>query len=278
MPSKAKESVDLRSAASEIGVHYQTAYGWIRTGHLKAEMVNGQYIIARLDLDSLLRQRRVPTAPKPPSRKRLAHSADRMHKALLTGDEPSARRTALTLVNEGSPVADLIQRAIVPALVRIGQAWHEGQLTIWVEHRASAIVERILGELSPNPKGRRRGTAVVAALSGEYHSLPTSMAAATLREDNWHVEHLGADVPPAELVDFCSHHQVTVVVITATNPDTIPLAHATAVDLQAAGTAVIVGGPGRTLAELVVLARGANTPTHAGVMAKRPCEDTSHET
>ena len=263
------ETLDLRSAASEIGVHYQTAYGWVRNGRLKAEMVNGQYMIARLDLDALVNQRRLPTAPKPPSSQRLAHSADRMHEALLTGDEPSARRTALTLVKEGSSIADLIQRAIVPALVRIGQAWHEGQLTIWVEHRASAIVERILGELSPNPKGRRRGTAVVAAVSGDHHSLPTSMAAATLREDNWRVEHLGADVPPVELVDFCSHHQVTVVVITATNPETIPLAHKTAVDLRAAGTAAIVGGPGRTLAELRALARETNTAGHAGAMAKR---------
>jgi MerR family transcriptional regulator, light-induced transcriptional regulator len=270
MPSKAKESVDLRSAASEIGVHYQTAYGWIRSGRLKAQMVSGQYLIARLDLDAFVYQRRAPSAPKPPSRTRLAHSADRMHEALLAGDEPGARRTALTLVNEGSSIADVIQRAIVPALVRIGQAWHEGQLTIWVEHRASAIVERILGELSPNPKGRRRGTAVVAAVSGDQHSLPTSMAAATLREDNWHVEHLGADVPPSELVDFCSHHGVTVVIITATNPDTIPLAHKAAVDLQAAGTAAIVGGPGRTLAELIALTREATTPTHAGVTATRP--------
>jgi MerR family transcriptional regulator, light-induced transcriptional regulator len=218
-------------------------------------------MIARNDLEALVHRRRVPTAPRPPSMKRLTHSAERMHQALLAGDEPSARRTALTLVSEGASVADLIQRAIVPALVRIGEAWHEGHLTIWVEHRASAIVERILGELSPNPNGRRRGTAVVAAISGDHHSLATSMAAVTLREDNWHVEHLGADVPPAELVDFCSHHQVTVVIITATNPDTIPLAQQTAVELQTAGTAVVVGGPGRTLAELTLLAREARAPS-----------------
>jgi methanogenic corrinoid protein MtbC1 len=241
-----------------MGVHYQTAYGWVRSGRLKAEVINGRYMIARLDLDAIVQQRYVPVAPKAPGAKRLTHAADRMHNALLVGDEATARRIALSLVTEGSSIADLIGVVIVPALVRIGKAWHEGQLTIWVEHRASAIVERIFGELSPNPKGRRRGTAVVAAVSGDHHCLPTSMAAVTLREDNWHVEHLGADVPPAELVDFCRHHLVTVVVISATNPDTVDLAQATALDLQAAGTPAIVGGPGRTLTELVSLARNVN--------------------
>jgi MerR family transcriptional regulator, light-induced transcriptional regulator len=255
MPSTDHESLDLRSAASEIGVHYQTAYGWVRSGRLTAELISGRYMVGRADLDALVLKRQVPAAPKPPGAKRLTHAADRMHSALVAGDEAGVRRIALTLVTERSPVADLIQVVIVPALVRIGQAWRDGELTIWVEHRASAIVERILGELSPNPKGRRRGTAVVAAVSGDHHSLPTSMAAATLREDNWHVEHLGADMPPSEIIDFCAHHDVTLVVITVTNPDIVRLAVKTAGALRASGIPVVVGGPGRTLDELVALAR-----------------------
>jgi MerR family transcriptional regulator, light-induced transcriptional regulator len=258
MSSAHRTSLDLRSAATEIGVHYQTAYGWVRSGRLTAELINGRYMVDRADLDAVVLRRHVPAAPNPPGAKRLTHAADRMHNALVAGDESAARRIAVNLVTEGSPIADLIQVVIVPALVRIGQAWHDGQLTIWVEHRASAMVERVLGELSPNPKGRRRGTAVVAAVSGDHHSLPTTMAAATLREDNWHVEHLGADMPPAELVDFCAHHDVNLVVITVTNPDVVRLAVKTERQLRASGVSVIVGGPGKTLDELVALAREAN--------------------
>jgi MerR family transcriptional regulator, light-induced transcriptional regulator len=263
MASAETERLDLRAAASELGVHYQTAYGWVRTGRLKAELVAGRYLVAKCDLDAVRRQRQKPSEPKPPGVVRVAHSADRVHEALVAGDEPAVRRVCLALLAEGLRVTDLIQQAIVPALVRIGYDWSEGRLTIWVEHRASAIVERILGEIAPNPRGRRRGTALVAAVTGDHHSLATSMAAVALREDNWHVEHLGADMPPTEIVDFCDHHQIDLAVITSTNPDTAPLARKTGAALQAAGTQAIVGEAGRTLDELVSLARTTQRPVQA---------------
>ena len=250
--------LDLRTAAAELGVHYQTAYGWVRGGRLKAAIVGGRYIVARNDLDAIMLERSTPSDPKPPGARRLASAAVRMHDALLEGDEPVARQVALGLVTEGTSITDLIQMVFVPSLIRIGQAWHEGLLTISVEHRTSAIVERILGELAPRRRGRRRGTALVAAVSGDNHALPTSMAAAALRDDNWNVEHLGADMPPSELLQFCAEHPVTVAVISSTNPGTAELAKKTASEILAAGTPVILGGPGRTLHELVDLARQAS--------------------
>ncbi len=215
-------------------------------------------MVARDELDAVGLQRNTPIDPKPPGTERLARSSDRMHDALLAGDEPAARQLAVNLVNEGTSIAQLIQKVFVPPLIRIGQAWHKGELTIWAEHRASAILERILSQLAPNPRGRRRGTALVAAISGDFHSLPTLMAAVTLRDDNWKVEHLGANMPPEELVNFCIEHSVTVAVITSTNPDTGDLAHEAALALRVAGTATIVGGPGRSLDDLVEFARQAS--------------------
>jgi MerR family transcriptional regulator, light-induced transcriptional regulator len=250
--------LDLRSAAAELGVHYQTAYGWVRSGRLKAELIGGSYVVARAALDAAKAERETPSDPQPPGAQRLERSAERMHNALLVGDEPAVRRLALSLVNEGTSITDLIQKVFVPPLVRIGQSWHDGEVTIGVEHRASAIVERTLGELAPNPRGRRRGRALVAAVSGDHHSLPTSMAAAALREDSWHVEHLGADMPPDELVRFCADQSVTLAVITSTNPETAGIANGTASALRAAGTPAIVGGPGQTLDDLIELARQAS--------------------
>jgi len=141
---------------------------------------------------------------------------------------------------------------ISPPLRAIGQAWHDGELTIWVEHRASAIIERALGDLLPNPRGRRRGTVIVGAVSGDLHSLPTTMATVALREANWHVHHLGADMPPTELVGFCAaHDEVDVAVISLTNPDVADDAEQVAVELRTAGIPTFVGGAGKTLGQLV---------------------------
>ena len=96
-------------------------------------------------------------------------------------------------------------------------------------------MQQILGEHHPTPRGRRRGTALVA-VSGDRHSLATAMAAAALREDNWHVHHLGADMPPDELASFCRTHDVDVAVITVTNPEVAPVAAALAERLRREGT------------------------------------------
>jgi len=253
--------LDLRSAAAELGVHYQTAYGWVRSGRLPAELVGGRYMVTRQALETVRTERNTPRQPLPPGAARLERSADKMHEALMVGDEPAVRQLARRLTKEGTSIVDLIQKVFVPPLVRIGMAWHEGRLTIWVEHRASAIVERVIGELAPNPRGRRRGTALVAAVSGDHHSLPTTMAAMALREDGWHVEHLGCDMPPDELVRFCADHPVRVAVITSTNPDVAERAKHVASRLLAAGTPALVGGPGRTLEALIDEARAAGART-----------------
>jgi MerR family transcriptional regulator, light-induced transcriptional regulator len=243
--------LDLDEVAGEVGVHYQTVYRWVRAGKLQADVIGGRYRVKRPDLVGFLDARNTPTRLKPPSAGRLERAAEKMHAALSVGDELAARDLARGIVTENTPVAELIQKVLVPPLRRIGQDWHDGKLSIWVEHRASAIAERLLGEVAPRPRGRRRGTVMVAAVSGDRHTLATTMAAVTLRESNWLVHHLGADMPPDELVRFCAEHQVDVAVITLVNSDCTDLAHATGARIDAAGTPAIVGGPGRTLEQLL---------------------------
>lgn len=257
MDSPQDSRLDLQTAADELGVHYQTAYRWVRSGRLDAEMVDGRYLVRQADISELDRRRHAPATPPAPRAVRLEHAADRMYEALVDGEETEVMKIAKRLADEGAPIADLIQNVLVPPLRRIGQGWRSGELTIWTEHRASSIVERLLGELAPNPRGRRRGVAVVAAVAGDRHSLPTTMAALTLRGDHWHVHHLGADLPPDQISQFCGDHDVDLAVITVTNPESRPLADATAVQLRAAGTSAIVGGAGQTLVELTELARNA---------------------
>lgn len=251
------EPLDLQRAADELGVHYQTAYRWVRTGKLPAELVDGRYRVSSADISDMAVRRSTPQAPPPPSVNRLARASERMHGALVSGDEATVRNIASGLVDEGASIVDVIQQVLVPPLVRIGSDWHDGKLTIWVEHRASAIIERLLGGIVPNPRGRRRGTVMVAAVTGDLHSLPSSMAAVALRDDNWWVEHLGANMPPDELVRFCDEHPIDVAVISSTNADTVDLAAETADRLLASGVGVVLGGPGRTLDDLIEQTRAA---------------------
>jgi MerR family transcriptional regulator, light-induced transcriptional regulator len=246
-----KGQLELQEAADALGVHYQTAYRWVRSGRLPAQVVGGRYRVAHGDLVQVDTKRRTPSTPKPPSDKRLRSQADRMYDALVGGDEARAKWISRNLVDDGTSVVVFIQRVLVPALRRIGDAWHHGELPIWSEHRASAIAEHVLAELCPNPRGRRRGIVAVAAVSSDHHSLPAMMATVALRNANWQVHHLGADTPPAELVRFCTEQPVDLAVLTVTNPDSIEVAEHTADALRAAGIRTIVGGPGRMLDDLL---------------------------
>ncbi len=253
-----EEQLELQEAADALGVHYQTAYRWVRSGRLPAEVVGGRYRVARSDLLQIDADRRTPSPPRPPSDKRLHHQVERMYDALVIGDEPQARLIAHRIVGEGTSVVAFIQRVLVPALREIGNAWQRGEMPIWSEHRASAIAERVLASIAPNPRGRRRGVVAVAAITGDHHSLPTLMATVALRDANWKVHHLGADTPPAELVRFCTKQPVDLAVITVTNPDSIEVAEHAATDLRAAGIRTLVGRPGQTLDDLLDQA-----PVHA---------------
>ena len=266
--------LDLASAARELGVHYQTAYRWVRTGRLPAVMVDGRSVVAGQDIDALRHSRTTPTRPKVPDQSRIAGKSEALYAALVGGDEQLVRRTARTLVDEGAAIRELVTYALAPALQEIGDEWRAGRLNIGTEHRASAIVERVLGELAPNPRGRRRGTALVAAIEGDHHTLPTTMAAVALREDNWTVQHLGSNMPAAELASFCQTEPIDLVVITVTEPDIIEAAQAAAASIRALGTPVVVGGPGRTLDELLAEAR-ATTRAPSGRPPHQP-KDAPH--
>ncbi len=244
--------LELQSAADALGVHYQTAYRWVRSGRLPAQLTGGKYLVSSHDVAEVGASRQRPQAPAAPSPARLRRQSERMHEALLAGDESEVRKIARRLVDEGTTIVDLVEQVIAPPLRAIGQEWHDGKLTIWVEHRASAIIERTLGDLLPNPRGRRRGTVMVAAVAGDLHSLPTTMATVALREANWHVHHLGANMPSDELVEFCAtHEEIDVAVISVTNPEASERAQRAAQEIRSAGTPTLVGGAGRTLGGLV---------------------------
>lgn len=219
-------------------------------------MVHGRYLLAADDVAAFAERRARPTAPRPRRpRGGFEPLAERIYEQLLEGDEKAARKLVDGLVADGVALSTVMQEVIVPALRRIGTEWHAGRLTIWVEHQASAIVDRIIGSHHPTPRGRRRGTAVVAALSGDRHALPTSMAAAALREDNWRVHHLGADMPSDEIMRFCRETPVDLAVLTLTAPEAETTVNHTAAALESTGLRTLVGRPGGTLDELLELAR-----------------------
>lgn len=252
----AAERFDLQEAARRLDVHYQTAYRWVREGRLPAVRVRGRYEIEPADLEAFARDRDAPAAATGQrGRREWGRSADRLLKALVGGDERTAADVVARLRAQDERALDVIGRVVVPAMATIGDRWAAGELSVAHEHRASAIVSRLLAGIDQRRPGRPRGTVVVTAPPGEQHGLPLEMAAAVLREDGWTVELLGQDMPADALLDFVTAAAPDLTVLSVTAPGSADAAHGIARRLVAGGHGVLVGEPGRSLAELVAAAR-----------------------
>ncbi len=260
--------VNLQEAADRLGVHYQTLYRWVRAGQITAVKNQTSYEVTEEEIDRFVARRAVPTTP--PERvavRSWENQRKQLYDALVTGEELEARAITDRLHDMGVPLLELCEELLSPTMRMVGEAWHEGVVSVAQEHRATAIAERLLARVSTNPRGRPRGTAVVVSAPGDQHSLPGAMAALVLRDDRWRVHHLGSALPASELIDFAASVNTDLVVVSVTSHqgtedadghDDQQNIQSLVQALRCNGHRVLLGAPGRTLSELVGLARSAD--------------------
>jgi MerR family transcriptional regulator, light-induced transcriptional regulator len=250
--------MNLQAAADALGVHYQTAYRWVREGQLAAGKIAGAYDVDKSEVERFLSVRLAPAAPPATIRVRdWTLQVERFETALREGNELTAREIVDRLSEGNVTTVAICQELITPCMRSIGEAWHNGNLSVAHEHRATAMAERMLARLANHQRGRPRGTAVVTTPPGEHHGLPAAMAALVLREDRWKVHHLGADTPLEDLAKFSFEVRADVVVLSSTLDSSNVVAERVSRALESLGIHVLTGGPGMTLNRLLVLARAA---------------------
>lgn len=243
----------LQDAADTLGVHYQTAYAWVRNGQLPARKVRRGYEVADADVRAFAARRAAGREPASEIKVRdWPAQADRLYAAIVDGHETQARRAMARLAGHVT-VTDLCDRVIAPALRRVGDEWAAGRVSIAREHRATAICERLIAIHASQPSGRPRGSAVVTTPPGERHGMPALMAAACLRENHWQVHHLSADLPAPELAALTRQVGAKLVVLSTATTDGAEQARATArlVHETVPDVTVLTGHSGDSLTSLL---------------------------
>lgn len=259
--------VDLKTAAEQLGVHYQTAYRWVRDGSLTAVKVGTSYQVDPDEIARLERERQTPAPPPRVSRVRSwAIHVGRLYDALLDGDERSARQVVDRLHDGGISTMELCEHLITPALRKVGEGWARDRVSLAEEHRASAICTGLLARISVYPRGRPRGTVVVTTVPGEAHELPGMMASMALRAQRWQVHHLGTQVPYDQLASLVRRERATLVVLTVTLGRVLPDSRSYRARIEdEVGVPALVGRPGASLTELVDSARRVSGAARAAV-------------
>jgi excisionase family DNA binding protein len=197
----------LTEAAQELGVHYMTAYRYVRTGRLPARQVGGEWQIEPADLARFREQAPGPFRGAPvlgaPVRPGLKARRGQLEARLVAGDEPGSWALIEAVLATGTKPDESLLELVAPAMRSIGAHWQRGELSIADEHRASAVSARLIARLGSRfgRRGVKRGTVVLAAPAGELHGLPVSIGANLLRWRGFNVVELGADTPPEALVE-----------------------------------------------------------------------------
>jgi len=236
-------ALTLHEVAAYLGVHYMTAYRYVRLGLLPAVKVAGVWQVNQEELDSFLASSRTgPVSAGSP-----APWSERFEARLLEGDAQGAWGVVEAAMAAGADLSQIHLEVISPAMVAIGARWAGGEIDIAVEHQATVIVQRLLGRLGPRflRRGRTRGSVVIGAPSGESHALPTAILSDLLRLEGWEVSDLGPDSPASSFLFAARRSDSLVAVgVSVTHSDHLSQAAQVCAEVGAAFPQVlkVVGG------------------------------------
>ncbi len=236
--------LNLKQVAQQLGVHYMTAYRYVRSGRLPARRVGTAWVVDQSDVAALV----APAGVVPP-----VDHVGRMRDRLVEGDEAGAWAVVEAALVAGwdpeAVVVDLVSEAIRRVQPQDGPAApHLGVVT------ATRVTAAVGGRF--RRRGRSRGSVVLGAPNGEAHSFGLAVIADVVRLRNFTVLELGGDVGPEAFVDAASRADRLVAVgIGVTGAEHVPAAWTVVEALRRArpGVPVLVGGQAVANAEVAEL-------------------------
>lgn len=238
-------TLTLQEAADRLGVHYMTAYRYVRHGRLAAHKEGKSWVVDEDDLVAF-------ESTDPPARGE-APWGERIESRMLAGDVAGAAGVVNEALASGVEPAEIYTEMIMPAMRRIGDRWSDGDLDISDEHRASMIAQRLVGQLGHRfaRRGRSKGTVVVCSAPGEAHWLGAMMVGDLIRGAGFDVLDMGPDMPLESLQNGigAATDVVAVALASSVSGRTQQLHDAIEAIRTVVDAPIVVGGAGVTSAE-----------------------------
>lgn len=233
----------LQETADELGVHYMTAYRYVRLGLLDAAKIGGVWQVQ----ESAIGAFRNGTGAGPVEAGSAAPWAERLEARLVEGDASGAWGVVEAAMTSGAGVRSVYLDLLGPALVAIGARWAAGEFDVSVEHQATGIAMRIIGRLGPRcvQRGRSRGAVLIGSPVGEAHGLPSAILGDLMRLRGWDVIDLGADTPSTSFVDAARRApDLAGIAMSVTLDEHLPAAHecCSVVRRELDDVVIVVGG------------------------------------
>jgi DNA-binding transcriptional MerR regulator/methylmalonyl-CoA mutase cobalamin-binding subunit len=180
------------------------------------------------ELAALVREDAAAEAETPPARPAPAGEAElkaRLEEALSAVEALDAERLedaiSRALLDLGS--SSLIDGVLVPLLREIGERWLAGEITPAHEHAASAVVARVVGDLTEAMEPAEGGPRLIAATPvGQRHEFGAMLAAARAAAEGWRVTYLGPDLPASAIAAAARQTEARAVALSLVYPQDDP--------------------------------------------------------
>ena len=146
-----------------LGVSYMTVYRYVKSRRLEGYQVGGVWHVSQEALRQFQEEKNQPKKCTTTSgdARRTTNYAEELERCLIAGDSSGSLEVVKRAVDAGADVERVYLEVLSPAMASIGASWAAGEIDIAIEHQASAIVTRLVGQLSPRPRGRRRGQVLI---------------------------------------------------------------------------------------------------------------------
>ncbi len=239
------ETLNLKQVAAQLGVHYMTAYRYVRQGQLPARRDGTNWRVDAADLARF--ERRRVARPNGSVDEEPVDWAARTAAALLAHDEVTAWRLIDRALAAGHDPAFCFIDMIGAALVEIDARSEVDDLGPSTWPAVTVLAERLVARLGARFRrpGRNRGCVVIGGPTGERHQIPISILADLIRLAGFDVIELGADASPGTFADAAGRApQLRAVGIGVTTVQQLEAARAaiTKVRAVAPNTPILVGG------------------------------------
>jgi methanogenic corrinoid protein MtbC1 len=148
--------------------------------------------------------------------RRLPSWRQQFERACLRFDDTAAD-ALIALASRHIGALGVLKQVILPVVASLGDAWHEGIVTVSQEHYASEVARRVAVSAPAAVAGGARsgGLTLTGCAPRERHELGLLALVAELRVHGHRVVHLGSDVPVDAFLAAVDAARPQVVVVAA---------------------------------------------------------------
>ena len=173
---------------------------------------------------------------------------EQLSQAVTSGKTRDAKALTLLALEEGQAPVDIVDRALVPAMAAVGEAFKTAQIFVPEMLVAARAMKEAMALLEPRLVAdgiKPKFTAVIGTVLGDLHDIGKNLVAIMWKGAMFRVIDLGTNVPPARFIAAVAEHQPHVVGLSALLTTTMPAMGETVRALRASGgpaVKILIGG------------------------------------